>query len=308
MTNKVIKDLAASVRARLLQYSKNTGRSFNEILLYYSIERFLFRLSCSKYRERLILKGGLLIQILQGQHGRTTKDIDLLGRLDNSLENIKTIIRECVTLEVPNDGIVFIADSIRTEEIAKDSEYQGVRVNLNWTLGQIKQTLKLDIGFGDAVVPQPTWIDYPEMLNFGKPRILGYSSESVIAEKFQAMIELDITNSRLKDFFDIWSLSQTQAFDGMILSKAIRTTFERRTTAIPIELPVALTEEFANNPQKQRQWKSFLNQLGLTTQEELSQIISMLGNFLIPVCQALISGRAFDQYWPAAGPWQAKTP
>jgi hypothetical protein len=305
MKDRYLKNIPHSIRERLFQLSKAKHRPFMEYLQYFAMERFLFRLGQSKYAHQFILKGGLLLQILQGQESRTTKDIDMLGRIDNSIDNIMAVVSECLKSNFP-DGIVFDSVNIRTQEIKKDAEYQGVRVTIKWSLAQVVGNLQVDFGFGDVVTPNPEWIDYPELLDLGMPHILIYPKETIIAEKFQAMIDLDLPNTRLKDFFDIWSLSRTLNFRGDILSLAIKKTFERRSTPMPVEIPSPLTEEFYGNPIKQSLWKAFLNQLIDPIDAELAEVISSIRDFLMPLCAAINNGQPFDKEWPAGGPWHSK--
>lgn len=184
--------------------------------------------------------------------------IDLLGYGPSRIEYLEQIVRDCLRLDVPDDGLSFDPESVEGSEISREAEYQGVRIRFAGHLGNARTVMQLDIGFGDAVVPGPIWIDYPELRDFGTPHLLGYTLESAIAEKYQAMVYLGMVNSRMKDFYDIWFLARGFSFDGERLCQAIKATFSRCKTDLPTGTPVALTPAFADDPAKQRQWEAFL--------------------------------------------------
>jgi hypothetical protein len=233
MTSRPPTNVPASVHQRLLNLARQTNRPFNELLQYFAIQRFLFRFSRSAYAEQFVLKGAQMLQAWDAPLARPTMDIDMLGRVSNTVENLEQIVRACATVEVDADGVEFDPQSVRGEVIVKGKAYEGVRTRLRGTLGKIKLNVQLDFGFGDVVVPEPTWIDLPDLLGMGAPRLLGYTRESAIAEKFQALVALDILNTRIKDFYDIWSLSRGMEFEGAILARAIAATFARRATPLP---------------------------------------------------------------------------
>lgn len=241
--NEMKKNLPASIHQRLLNIAREENRPLNELLQYFAIERFLYRLGESKHRNQFILKGGQMLKVWNLTIYRPTKDIDPLGRTDNDPNNLESIVRDCCLMKIA-DGVEFDSDSIVSEPIKKDAKYKGTRILLKGSLGKIKLSVQIDFGFGDVVVPTPIEIKLPELLDFGKPDLIGYSVESVIAEKFQAMVELDLTNTRMKDFFDIWMLSKNIDFNEEILHKAIKETFRNRKTEIPTDIPNALTADF----------------------------------------------------------------
>jgi len=211
----VIKNIVASVRARLSNVSKKEQRSFDSLLLLYMLERLLYRLSLSQYVEKFVLKGGLLMFILTDFKGRPTKDMDLLAQqVSNDMNDIKEVFRKICKVDCEDDGLVFDEESVTVEEIKKDTEYQGVRVNIICYLENAKKTLQLDIGFGDIVIPKPQFMECPTLLDMKAPNIKVYSLESVISEKFHAMITLSVVNSRMKNFYDIYTLLNSKSFDG----------------------------------------------------------------------------------------------
>jgi predicted nucleotidyltransferase component of viral defense system len=221
-------NLAASVRQRLLNHAKQTSRPFQVLLQYYAMERFLFRLSQSSHCSSFILKGGLLLHAWDAPLARVTKDVDFLGRLDNSLESVASTVAEICQCDVEADGITFVASSIKTERIKEDAEYEGVRLKFDAYLDSAIITMQLDVGFGDTVHPSIISVKYPTLLEFSAPTLLAYPRETVIAEKFHAMVYLGTANSRMKDFYDVWLLARTSTFDGAALAQAIAATFANR--------------------------------------------------------------------------------
>ena len=200
------KNLSASIHQRLLNLARSENRPLNELLQYFAIERFLFRLGRTKYRHSFVLKGAQMFRVWHAPSARPTMDIDLLGKVENSLENLEEIIRECCSVEV-DDAVLFDTASVKAERMLKDGEYQGIRVLARGLLGTIRLNLQIDVGFGDAVFPAPVESELPQLLDLGKPVLLGYTPESAIAEKFQAMVALDMVNTRMKDLYDIWEVS-----------------------------------------------------------------------------------------------------
>jgi hypothetical protein len=292
---KPIKDIAASVRARLLQNSKEQGKTFDEVMTLYMLERFLYRLSLSQYREQFILKGGLLLCVLFNDRSRTTKDADFLARhLVSQLDNIGDIFKMICSVQC-NDGLIFNSDTLQTVRIKEDADYEGVRVNILCYMGQAKKVLQIDIGFGDVIVPKPQVMRYPSLLGMECPEILTYSIESVIAEKFEAMISLAGMNSRMKDFFDIYSLSGQFDLDGRIVYQAIFETFQRRGTVYNKNAYV-FTDEFKILPEKQLQWKAYLKR-SVHQDLKFEKVIDAVKTFLLPVYESLVMDKEFFGNW-----------
>lgn len=303
MKRRDLKNVAASVRQRLLNAARESGRPFDELLQYFAMERFLFRLSASPHGERFVLKGGLLLATWYAAPTRATRDIDLLGSVKNDVDRIVAVVRDVCGQEVEPDGLEFDADTVVGERIAEEAEYEGVRVRFRGNLDNAQLSMQIDVGFGDAVVPAPVVIEYPTLLDLPAPRVRAYTRESVIAEKFHTMVRRGLLNSRMRDFFDIWSLSRQFDFDGSILAAAIRETFTRRGEDF-VPRPVALTAEFAADAGKVTQWRGFLRK-GLLrgAPGELNEVILALAIFLGPVAEALHAGREFKDRWEAPGPW-----
>lgn len=299
-------DLAASVHQRLLNISQKTGDSFNLLLSRYAIERLLYRLSCLPDGHQFVLKGALLFLVWQMSDHRPTRDLDLLGFGDDSAERLGAVFRALCTLEVEPDGITFLPESIQMRPIREEQEYGGQRITMMAMLGQARIPVRVDVGFGDAVQPPPVEAEYPVLLSFPGPRLRVYPREAVISEKLHALITLDLTNSRMKDFYDLWILSQRFDYDGKTLVSAITATFERRQTRLSKETPIALTAAFGSNSDKATQWSAFLRRSRLDVDDyRLDHIIAQLAAFLDPPRLAAASGSPFAAKWHAAGPWLA---
>ncbi|HPA47767.1 MAG TPA: nucleotidyl transferase AbiEii/AbiGii toxin family protein [bacterium] len=295
------KNIPASVRQRLLNRAKSDRRPFNELLQYYAMERFLYRLSQSVHVDRFILKGALMLRVWRSPELRPTMDIDMLGITSNREADIVAQVQDILTVDVEPDGLAFDPASIRAERISEDADYEGIRIRFLTALGSARINMQIDIGFGDIVYPEPEKSDFPTMLNSPAPRLLCYSRESSIAEKFEAMVKLGMLNSRMKDFYDIWLLSRQFDFDGADLAEAVRLTFERRGTALPAKID-AFTELFIEA--KQTQWAAFWKRLG---EEHVPisfiEIAAAVDCFLSPIVAAFSSSKPKPTKWTAPGPW-----
>ena len=288
-------NLAASVRQRLLNQARSQERPFQELLQYYAMERFLYRLSQSQHAKKFILKGALLLTAWRAPLSRPTVDIDLMGRTNNELDNIRRIVAELCTTETEADGLQFETDSVSVARIKEDADYEGVRARFHAALAGARIPMQIDIGFGDVIVPDPITIEYPTLLDFPLPRLVAYPKEAVIAEKLQALTDLGLLNSRLKDYFDMWLLSRMYDFDGSSLVKAICATFRHRSTETEA-LPAGLTDAFALDPAKQ--WVAFLRRSRFkTAPAELLAIVQTVREFLQPPLSAAASGTAFAATW-----------
>jgi predicted nucleotidyltransferase component of viral defense system len=269
------KDLAASVRARLLNIAKAQGVDFNQMLVRYALERILYRLSQSAHADRFLLKGALLFTLWYDMPHRATRDVDLLGFGASDLESVAETFRDIASVEV-NDGIVFEPATVTVEEIRKDAGYAGVRVLLMGDMAKARCKTQIDIGFGDAVTPGPVDAIYPVLIkDFPAPRLRIYPAYTVVAEKLHAIALLGMTNSRLKDYLDLSVLLGREALDTETLANAISATFERRGMAVPASWPVGLTDEFANDPSRQALWQAFLKKNELAKQA-LPEIVTAL--------------------------------
>lgn len=294
--NKEIKNIAASVKARLLNYAKKEGIAFNRILVYYFQERFLYRLSLSKHKNKLILKGGVLLLTLDINKGRPTQDIDFLARLE-SLDHptAEKIIRDIAAIPA-EDGVIFYPDSVKCSNIREDGTINALRIHFDATLGSAKGAMQVDIGFKDFAIPDPVPFEYPTLLDLPAPHLEAYCWETVIAEKFEAMIKLYTLNSRLKDFYDILYLARKQHFEGMRLTEAIVGTFKKRNIVIEAT-PVVFMKKFMTDEIKKVQWKAFLRKTNMTADESFTTIVSLIKEFLGPIAEAIANDRHFDKHW-----------
>lgn len=296
-----VKDIAASVRAKLLNISRTGKRTFGEVLQYYAMERFLYRLSLSEHSKCFILKGALMLRVWDSPEIRPTMDIDMLGVTSSDEGELLEQIRDVLLVEVDPDGLSFNAGSLQSEKITEDADYQGVRIRFQGTLGTARFPMQIDIGFGDALYPRPDQLEFPTILALPAPSLLCYTRESAIAEKFEAMIKLGQLNSRMKDFYDIWLLSRQFEFAGDSLLEAVRLTFAHRKTDFSEEVE-AFKETFANA--KQPQWKAFCKRINQAhAPGDFIEIVDALKLFLEPVLVALKNQNSFGKKWPTAGPW-----
>lgn len=302
MTKRPPTNLPASVHQLLLNKARQTNRPFNELLQYYVMERFLYRLSKSPYAAKFILKGALMFTAWKLESYRPTMDIDLLGKTPNQVESLLAIAKAICGQSVEPDGLTFNAATVKGTRITEAANYEGIRIRFQANLGRSRVTQQLDIGFGDVVVPAPHPIEYPTILDFPPPKLRGYSKESIMAEKFESLVSLGILNSRMKDYFDIWTLSRQFNFDGLVLTDAIMKTFSNRGTKIVAE-PVGLTGKFAGDPAKKAQWRGFIRKSRLDVPQDLGEVLLSIQSFLEPVSTALTAGRSFDAKWTFPGPW-----
>lgn len=298
-----VKNIAASVHQRLLNKAKKSSRPFNEILQHFAIERFIYRLSKSPHADKFVLKGALMFSAWTGSMSRPTMDIDLLGKFKNSIDLVVAVFKDACEMEVENDGIVFHEDTVTATRITEDADYKGIRVLLRGNLSNIRLFLQIDIGFGDIIIPKPNRVKYPVLLDFPPPELDGYTMESTVAEKFQAMVKLGLFNSRMKDFYDIWFLSRRFDFNGETLIEAIEKTFEKRKTKL-ISEPSIFNPMFMKDDTKQAQWQGFKKKTKLTeAPDSFEDVVVGIKIFLQPVVVSMINRQTFRSFWSAPGPW-----
>ena len=253
------RNMAASVRARLLNRAREDGIDYSLILTKYALERLLYRLSVSPWCEAFLLKGALLFDLWFDQPHRPTRDIDLLGYGYSEVDDVAAVFREVCALAC-EDGMAFDPATVRAAEIRKEANYAGVRVSLLGILDGARCAVQIDVGYGDAVTPEPERVSYPVLLeDMSAPVMRVYPAYTVVAEKYQAMVSLGMVNTRLKDYFDLWVLARHVAFDPAVLREAIAATFARRGTPLPQSLPLGLSDAFVQDSAKARQWKAFLS-------------------------------------------------
>jgi predicted nucleotidyltransferase component of viral defense system len=304
MSRAVPANLAHSTHQRLLNKAKADGRPFNELLQYYAMERFLYRLSRSKHADKYILKGAMMLRVWQAPMARPTMDIDMLGRTDNDAGSVVSQFREICSADVEPDGLAFDAASVESERIAEEADYEGLRLRIRGNLGNARVSIQVDIGFGDVVFPPPEYASLPPILSLVPPRLRCYSRESVIAEKFEAMVKHGELNSRMKDFYDIRLMASQFDFDGPTLLTAIGKTFGNRNVGVP-ESIAAFTDAFAAD--RQQLWRLFRKRLpAAAIPEDFAEVVAFISSFLQPLASALASGQGFDMQWSHPGPWLTK--
>ena len=303
-----VRNVAASVRARLHNVARTNRASFERLLTRYALERFLFRLSISPHKEQFVLKGAMLYAAWLEDPLRTTRDLDLLAFGERKTEEIVTIFGEICAHEVEDDGLLFDTERIATEPIRDDQAYGGLRLRTVARLAAAVIPLRIDIGFGDVVTPGPLELEYPVLLDQPVPKLNAYPRETVAAEKFEAIVVLDLANSRMKDFYDLLAMSRLFTFQGATLAAAIRATFARRVTAVPWEHPPSLTAAFSGDSRKLEHWRAFLAREPLLIDEpDLSRVVREIGAFIMPAAHGAIDDRRIPGRWSAESGWRPAT-
>ena len=302
---KEIKNIEASVRAKLQNKAKETNRPFAEVLQYYAMERFLYRLSQSKYADKFILKGALMFTVWQVPQRRTTLDIDFLARYDNEVAKIENVVREVCYAKVPTDGLIFDSRTVVGQKIKEDADYEGVRIKFKGFLERSRIAMQIDVGFGDVIYPRTEGIDYPVILDFPKPHLKGYPIESVVAEKFEAMVKLGLLNSRMKDFYDLWLMARRFDFQGASLVEALKRTFSHRKTALPEKPPLFAEEIYDEKSDRQTLWRAFLRKNQIKhAPEKLKDTALVIQKILAKPVEVIYKKIEFDSEWRAPGPWK----
>jgi len=297
-------NVAASVRARLLELSRRRGTEFQLVLSEFAIERLLYRLGRSTEADKFVLKGATLFRLWSDDSHRATWDVDLLSRRTISVAEMLAFVAALCQVPGEDDGIAFDPDSISGEIIAEDARYPGIRVQLEARLAEARIPLQLDVGIGDVVLPAPKVTDYPTLLDHAAPRILVYPQEAVVAEKLEAMVSLGVTNSRMKDFYDLRQIAASSSFDGLTLADSIRATFHHRGTPLPGTALLVLRPGFLSAPERQSQWRAFLRRGRLRGPQDAAMLEADLRSFVLPLIDALSKTEAFQKSWAPGGPWR----
>lgn len=271
-----------SVRTRLLALANRQGVQLEYVLLRYAFERFLYRLGQSTFANRFVLKGASAFAVWIGPFCRVTRDADLEAFGEVSADALVSMFKEVCAIPFPEDGVEFDLSSFIASEIKKEDKYPGVRVTFCASIGGARVNLQCDVGFGDSVYPTAETMRYPALLDAPAPHVKVYPRYTVVAEKFQVMVSRGLLNSRLKDYYDLWVLSNNFEFDQSMLRIAVERTFGRRDTAVPTSVPEALTTAFSDDPIKQTQWRAFLKKSGIEF-VELSAVVERLREFLAPI-------------------------
>lgn len=304
MTKAQPRNLGASVRARLLRLAHDRGEDFQFVLTRYANERLLFRIASSRHAQRFVLKGAALFTLWTGKPHRATRDLDLLGFGDPGVDPVRETFAELITLAVADDGVRFDLDSLAVGLIREAQEYGGVRIELVARVTSAQVRLQVDVGFGDAITPDASIVEFPPLLDFPAPRLRAYPRETVVAEKLEAMVQLGMANSRMKDFYDVAVLARDFDFDGALLARAIRATFERRKTQLPTTTPMALTPAFSDDPTKKTQWSGFARKAGVRDAGSLAETISAVRAFVEAPLDSCANNTSAPGTWRPGGPWR----
>ena len=297
------KDIGASVRARLLRLARERGEDVQLLLTRYANERLLFRLASSRHAQRFVLKGATLFTLWTGRPHRATRDVDLLGFGESGVAPMRDVFAEVLALDVADDGVRFDERTRAVGLIREEQVYGGVRVEFIARITNAQVRLQVDVGFGDAITPEASVVDFPPLLDFPAPRLRAYPRETVVAEKLEAMVQLGMANSRMKDFYDVAVLSRDFDFDGPLLTRAIQATFERRKTPLPTTAPVAITAAFAADPTKQSQWSGFVRKAGVRDAASLAETIEAVRAFVEAPLASAATGNGAPGKWRAGGVW-----
>lgn len=297
------KNIAASIRAKLLAHAKAENADFQRVLVRYAIERLLYRLSLHEAKAKFVLKGAMLFTAWPQSAPRPTGDLDLLGHGAQDPASMVALFTSICAVQDAADGLEFDASKLSAEQLREDEDYQGLRLKLVARLDGAAIPFKIDIGFGDVIYPGPLEIEFPTLLTgMAAPKMTAYPPATVVAEKFEAMVRFGLTNGRLKDYYDIWTISRTFAFSRAELVEAIARTFARRGTAAPSTTPIGLTEEFTGRTDKRDLWKAFLDRSAPEHDDlGLDDVAHDLRSFLDPVVQQLAVPEG------AIGAWDPRT-
>lgn len=304
MTARETRDVAASIRGRLEQLSRERGEDFQITLIRWVVERFLRRLSRSVHRDRFLLKGAMLFTVWGHGGHRPTRDLDLLGRGDRDHTALRQVFVEILETPAEPDGVEFAADTVRLDALHEEQDYPGIRLSIEARVARARVPLRVDVAFGQAVSPPAELADYPSMLGMDRPRLRVYPREVVVAEKFQALVALGVVNSRLKDFYDLDFLASTFEFDAALLGESLAATFERRRTPLPESTPLALTAEFHGDPDRLRDWTAFLRRIGLQqSTQRLNETCVRIERFVMPVVGGIREGAHGSETWSPSRGW-----
>ena len=305
MSRDEIRNISQSVYQRLLNLARAEKVDFNLILTRYGIERLLYRLSISEYTDRFILKGGSLFLVWMGQNYRVTRDADLLGYGPADIGSLTEVFRQLCEIVSENvDGMKYCSNTIKAVSTREDEEYDGIRVTLLGKLNNARIHVQIDIGFGDAVTPEPEMIEYPTLLDAPAPVLRAYPRYTMVAEKLETLVKFGMINSRMKDIYDLWLIKKLFDFDGTILKDAVNNTFKRRSTQLPEAIPAAFTDEFRKDAGKQIQWRAFLRKSDpQVIPGNLDDTLGEIVEFLMPVMNAIQTGSDFRLKWNRDRTW-----
>ena len=293
---------AQAVRDKLKAIAIRRGIEFQRVLSEFAVERLLFRLGASSHGNSFVLKGATLFRLWDQEERRATWDLDLLGTGESAVAAVVRILKEICAIE-NEDGIVFDLDSLHGEEIRHPDHYGGVRVRMRALLESARIPVQIDVGFGDVVTPSPNTATFPVLLGHAPPLILVYPWPSVVAEKLEAAVSLGVTNSRMKDFYDLWVIGNSHAFSLIEVVQAVQATFQRRRSPIPSQLPAVFTADFLGESAREAQWRAFLGRSRLEDAPDVVGLAASLQAFLIPIIDGATSDQFEPMFWSPRGPW-----
>lgn len=303
MTKSEKKNITASILQRLKNYSEVQRENRGLTITNYAIERFLYRFSISQYASQFVLKGAQLFRIWTDVSYRPTRDLDLLSFGNPDIAELEEIFRQvCIVESDIQDGIVFLPETVKGEAIREENKYDGIRIKLEFRIGRTGEFMQIDIGFGDAVNPPATEIQFPSILEMPPAKFNAYCQDTVIAEKVEAMVSLGYANSRMKDFYDVYTLSIKFHYDGTTLKDTIQSTFSRRNTEIPNKLPLAFSKEFSQDPLKQTQWNAFMKRNSLDS-IDLAQAVERIAIYIYPIFEAIKNSNDYPFKWQPEKGW-----
>lgn len=301
-----VENIPASIQARLKNKATESQRPLNELLQYYGMERFLYRLSKTQHVNNLILKGGLMFYGLEIPMRRTTRDIDFLGISENLQSDILSVLREAISVPSPEDGVQFDAATLRLSRSQADENQGGIRITFVGYLGKTRMPIQVDVGFSDELASDALDMDYPVLLaGMEKPRLRGYPPESIISEKFHAIVRFAEANSRWKDYYDIDLLADTFEFEGRALVNAMKSTFDNRPSKLTDQVPYGLRAEFASA--NQENWEAFLKKSNLQNDSpgDLNAVINRIWRFLEYPLREMQSGKqGKSKHWTRDTGWE----
>lgn len=298
------KNITQSVKTRLLNIARKRNENFTNLLIRYGLERLLYRLSRSDYTEKFVLKGATLFNYWHGQPHRATLDADFAIRNKITIKEAEEIIKKICRIDVEDDGLLFLAETVAATDMREENACQGIRVKLKAKLGKAVISIQIDMGFSDMIIPPPEEIEYPTLLDFPSPKLLAYTPETSIAEKIQVILEKGMVNSRMKDYYDIWFLIVEFEFSGIKMKKALEATLLKRQTEVPSMIPTGLSDEFVRDELKQSQWKGFLSRIGLNNGGmELEKVVAAINRFIMPVIKSINDREEFNRHWQNSKGW-----
>lgn len=305
MTKKKVTNVPASIRDRLFRQSLAAQEPFQQVLERFATDRLLYRMSASRHRDSFVVKGAFLLTAWGGNMYRPSRDLDFQGYGDNALEHVRRVFQEVARFPAPTDGLLFDADAIVIERILEEEEYQGVRLRIPVHLADAKIVVRVDVGFGDVISPAPLEITFPAMLYQPPAHMRGYPPETVIAQKFHAMVKLERRNGRMRDFRDVWSLARNRAFVCGTLATAIRDTFARRGTDLPTGMPLPLSDAFAGDAGVIERWEAYRNlATDVETLPPILDLVAAMRGFLMHPLACIQDAGLSEERWEAGGPWR----